>query len=524
MRLCTLVALLVLGAVAPHAVAGAEKRPNVVVILADDLGYSDIGCYGGEIRTTNLDRLAKGGVRFTNFFNTARCCPSRAALLTGLYSHQAGVGHMTEDHKLPGYRGQLNRNCLTLAELLRLAGYRTYMVGKWHVSSDANMKTANGSWPLDRGFDHFFGTINGAGSFFAPTTLTRDRAPIEAPKTGFYYTDAIADNACQFLDEHQKEHAERPFLLYTAFTAPHWPLHALKEDIERYRGKYREGWDVLRARRHERMKELGILDPAWKAPPSDAGKAWQDVPEAKKDELDLRMAIYAAQVDRMDQEIGRIVDTLRRHGALDNTLVLFMADNGGCAEVIERGKAGAELGGPDSFASYGQGWAYLSNTILRLFKHWVHGGGVSSPLVAHWPAGISARGELRRQPGHLVDVMATCVELSGAKYPEEFAGQKITPLAGKSLVPAFADRPIEREAIYWEHEGNKAILAGDWKLVSKHPGPWELYNLKADRAETTDLASSEPERVRAMSAQWQAWAERSNVLPLRPYAKAKKKG
>lgn len=505
------------------SLAQGSKRPNIVVILADDLGYADIGCYGGEIRTPNLDRLAKEGLRFTNFFNTARCCPSRASLLTGLYSHQAGVGHMTEDLKLPGYRGQLNRNCVTIAEVLRATGYRTYMVGKWHLSSNANMMAANGSWPLDRGFDRFFGTIAGAGNYFAPNSLTRDRTPIEAPKDGFYYTDAISSNACDFLADHRKEHATQPFLLYVAYTAPHWPLHALQEDIDRYRGKYRDGWDALRVQRHERMKELGILDRSWKTPPSDAGSSWSDVAAGKKDELDLRMAIYAAQVDRMDQGIGKIVDVLRRQQALDDTLLLFMADNGGCAEVIERGKAGAALGGPDSFASYGQGWAYLSNAILRLFKHWVHGGGVSSPLIVHWPAGIPApaRGALRRQPGHLVDIMATCVDVSGAKYPTEMQGENITPRAGTSLVPAFADRPLQRDAIYWEHEGNKAILAGDWKLVAKFPGTWELYNLTADRAETNDLASSELERVRTLAAQWQAWAERSNVLPLRPYAKKK---
>jgi arylsulfatase A-like enzyme len=502
---------------------GTNSRPNIVVILADDLGYSDIGCYGGEIRTPNLDALAKNGLRFTNFFNTARCCPSRASLLTGLYSHQAGVGHMTDAFKLPGYQGQLNCNCVTIAELLRTAGYRSYMVGKWHLSSNENMKAPNNTWPLARGFDRFYGTIPGGGNYFRPHGLVRDNTPIEPSKEGFYYTDAISDHAAQFVRDHKRDRGRDPFFLYVAYTAPHWPLHALQEDIDRYRGKYRAGWDVLRAERHKKMLNLGIVEGKWKTPDSDA-PPFKDVPEKQIDELDLRMAIYAAQVDRMDQGIGRIVAALQREGMLENTLLLFLADNGGCAEIIERGMGG-ELGGPDSFSSYGVGWAWFSNGFLRLFKHWVHGGGVSTPLIVHWPAQIppGSRGSLRRQYGHLIDVMATCVDVSGAKYPAEHQGHKITPLEGKSLLPAFADRPIKRDAIYWEHEGNKAILAGHWKLVAKHPGPWELYNLEDDRAETCNLANGRPERVRDLAARWQAWAERSNVFPLRPYVKEKKK-
>ena len=504
--------------------APKKKRPNIVLILADDLGYSDIGCYGSEIKTPNLDKLAANGLRFTNFFNTARCCPSRAALLTGLYSHQAGVGHMTEDVKQPGYEGQLNKKCVTIAEVLRRFAYRCYMIGKWHLSRPENLKMANETWPLGRGFDRYYGMLPGAGSYFRTEGLARDNTLLPTPTKDFYLTDAFADNAVQFIADHEKDHKSEPFFLYTAFTAPHWPLHALKEDIDRYRGKYREGWDVLREWRHERMKELGIVDPKWKVAKSDA-LPWEKVAEAKKDELDLRcMAIYAAQVDRMDQGIGNIVTALKKTGQLDNTLILFMSDNGGCAEVIERG-TGGELGGPDSYSSYGQGWAWLSNAILRLFKHWTHGGGVSSPFIVHWPEGIPApaRGQLRRQPGHLIDIMATCIDLAGAEYPRELEGRKITPLEGKSLVPAFADQPIVRDAIYWEHEGNKAILAGSWKLVSRYPGPWELYDLSADRGEANDLAKQQPERVKELAAKWQAWAERADVLPLRPYAKDEKK-
>ncbi|MBM3992794.1 MAG: arylsulfatase [Planctomycetes bacterium] len=499
----------------------AKRKPNIIVILADDLGYSDIGCYGGEIKTPNLDKLAKNGLRFTNFYNTARCCPSRASLMTGLYSHQAGVGLMVENLNQPGYQGQLNRKCVTIAEVLRLIGYRCYMIGKWHLTRNNNFTTAKDAWPLARGFDRFYGLIPGSANYFRPVGLMRDNTPLEVPKDGYYLTDAFSENAVQFIDDHFKDHKEEPFFLYTAYTAPHWPLHALKDDIARYRGKYREGWDVLRQKRHERMKELGIVDPKWKIPPSDA-KPWDKLTEKERDDLDLRMAIYAAQVDRMDQGIGKIVAALKKTGQLDNTLILFLADNGGCAEVIERGKGG-ELGGPDSYSSYGQGWAWLSNAILRLFKHWVHGGGVSSPLVVHWPEGIPerSRGELRRQSGHLIDIMATCIDVSGAAYPKEYQGNKITPLEGKSLVPAFNNQPIEREAIYWEHEGNKAILVKNSKLVSRFPGPWELYDLNADRAETTDLAAREPQRVKELAAKWQAWAERADVLPLRPYGKPK---
>jgi arylsulfatase A-like enzyme len=526
MRLLQIAICVAIGLAAAFPVsvqAQEKKRPNIVIILADDLGYSDIGCYGGEIKSPQLDKLAKNGLRFTNFFNTARCCPSRAALLTGLYSHQAGVGHMTENLKLPGYQGGLHRNCVTIAEVLRLIGYRNYMVGKWHLSSNENMKTPNDTWPMGRGFDRFYGTIPGAGNYFRPNGLVRDKTPIEAPKVGYYYTDAISDHAVQFIGDHNKDHAKTPFFLYVAYTAPHWPLHALKEDIARYRGKYREGWDVLRSQRQKKMIELSIALPKWKVPPSDA-EPFKDLTEKQIDELDLRMAIYAAQVDRMDQGIGRVIEALAKAGTLDDTLVLFMADNGACAEIIERG-TGGELGGPESFSSYGVGWAWFSNGFLRLFKHWVHGGGVSSPLIVHWPAQIplSSRGQLRRQPGHLIDIMATCVDVAGAKYPTEHGGNNIAPLEGKSLLPAFADKAIQRDAIFWEHEGNKAVLVHPWKLVSKYPGPWELYNLDLDRGETSDLAKSNPERVRDLSARWQTWAERSHVLPLRPYVMEKKK-
>lgn len=506
----------------------AGKRPNIVLILADDMGYSDLGCYGGEVRTPNLDGLAKNGLRFTNFFNTARCCPSRASLMTGLYPHQAGVGWMVHDHKHEGYRGTLNRNCATIAELLRRLGYGCYMVGKWHLTLETDIKAGvKDTWPTRRGFDRFFGTLTGAGNFYRPATLTRDEESIEAPKAGFYYTDAISDHAVRFVADHRGKRPDDPFFLYVAYTAPHWPLHALKEDVAKYRDVYRKGWDALHQERHARMKKLGLVDPSWTPAPRDKEvPAWDSLPAERKEEMALKMAVYAAMIDRMDQGIGKLKNALAKQGILEDTLILFLADNGACAEGgifgFERNPGGT-LGEADSFASYGQGWAWLSNAIFRLFKHWVHAGGVNTPLIVHWPRGIPQQGTFRRQPGHLIDILATCLDVAGGTYPEKLNGHTLRPLQGKSLVPAFHDRAVERDAIFWEHEGNKAVLKGDWKLVARHPGGWELYDVSKDRSEMHDLAKKRPEVVQDLSARWQAWAERSQVLPLIPYFKQNKK-
>lgn len=507
---------------------GPAKRPNVVLIMADDMGYSDIGCYGGEVRTPNLDKLAAGGLRFTNFFNTARCCPTRASLMSGLYPHQAGVGWMTDDWKRPGYGGQLNRRCVTIAEVLRASGYGCYMVGKWHLTKTGKMQAPDESWPMQRGFHRFFGTITGAGSFYKPTTLTRDNAPFE-PGEKFYYTDALGDQAVSFLADHRRERPKDPFFLYTAFTSPHWPLHALKDDVAKYEEIYSKGWNAIREERFERMKKIGLVRPGWKMAEWDKSiPAWDTLDAAKKAEMVKKMAIYAAQIDRMDQNVGKIVRQLEKQGDLDDTLILFLSDNGGCAEGdlfgFER-MMGGTLGEDTSFASYGRGWAFASVTFFRLFKHWVHAGGVSTPLIAHWPRGIAEKNALRTQPGHLIDVMATCVDLGKATYPAEVAGQKILPYEGKSLVPAFANKALERDAIYWEHEDNKAILRGKWKLVSQHPKGWELYDFEADRAETNDLALAHPDVVRELSARWQSWAERVGVESYHELSKqnAKKK-
>jgi arylsulfatase len=486
--------------------------------MADDMGYSDLGCYGGEIQTLNLDKLAADGLRFTQFYNTARCCPTRASLMTGLYPHQTGMGWMTAanlGHK--GYTGDLNKECVTIAEVLKQAGYSTYMTGKWHLTYDKYWDGPKHSWPRQRGFERFYGTIAGGGSYFKPKALTRDNTRIQAPDEGYYYTDAISDNAVKFIKEHDQSKADKPFFLYVAYTCPHWPLHAKPEDIAKYRGKYIKGWDTVRDERHKRMMEMGLVKKDWLITPRDKKvKAWDEVDQAKKELWDLRMAVYAAQIDCMDQGIGRIVSAVDRAGKLDNTLIVFLSDNGGCAEGISRKDKDIELlGTDDSFESYHINWANASNTPFRLYKHWVHEGGIATPLIAHWPARIKSRGELRHQPGHVIDIMATCIDIGDVKYPRQYQGNKIIPIEGKSLTPAFDNKPIKREALYWEHESNRAIRIGKWKLVARDKtGPWELYDLESDRTELNDISGKYPARAKKMAAMWQSWAERSNVLPL----------
>jgi arylsulfatase len=543
----------------PRLHAANYRRPNIVLIMADDMGYSDIGCYGGEINTPNLDGLAAKGLRFTQFYNTARCCPTRAALMTGLYQHQAGVGHMMGDYGFDAYRGDLNNNCVTIAEVLKQAGYSTYMSGKWHVTKHVKPEGPKNNWPRQRGFDRFFGTIHGAGSFYDPNSLTRDNTQI-VPQEGFYYTNAISDNAAKFIAEHKARSADKPFFLYVPYTAPHWPMHALPEDIAKYEGRYDGGWDALRAERHKRMIKMGLVRKDWPITPRDEGvPAWSDAKD--KAWFAKRMEVYAAMVDCLDQGVGRIIDQLKKSGDFDNTLIFFLADNGGCAE--EYGSRGAvkpdptkpvvlkpmgqtELqtrmqpthtrdgrpvrtgygvvpGPADTYIAYGKPWANASNTPFRRYKHWVHEGGISTPLIAHWPAQIRSRDKLWHQPGHLIDIMATCVDIAQAQYPSQYKGHKITPMEGRSLAPAFGDKPIEREAIYWEHEGNRAVRRGKWKLVSRHPGDWELYDLEVDRTELNDLAQKNPEKLAELKSLYEAWAERCGVRPWPARKPTKKK-
>jgi arylsulfatase len=519
--------------------AAVTRRPNIVVILADDMGYSDIGCFGGEIQTPAIDALAAGGLRFTHFHNTARCCPSRASLLTGLYPHQAGVGDMMSDQGVDGYRGDLNRRCVTIAEVLRSAGYGTYGAGKWHVTRHLPPQGPRHNWPLQRGFDRFFGTITGAGSYFEPETLVRDNTPIE-PGAGFYYTDAIADQAVEFVQDHGKSRQDQPFFLYCAFTAPHWPLHAPKADIARYKGRFDEGWDILRGERHERMNSMGVTDQKWRLSPRDPRvPAWSEA-EDKLWQL-RRMEVYAAQVEIMDRGIGRIVSALETAGTLSDTLIIFLSDNGGCHEELTEGWSdfffsnrekvarmktldGRAVrffnnpetlpGADDTYQSYGRPWANLSNTPFRLFKASAHEGGVATPLVVHWPRSIRQGGEFRRQLSHIIDIMATCVEVSGAQYPAEKNGEVIQPMEGRSLIAAFSGSELEREAIFCEHEGNRAIITPEWKLVARGwKGAWELYDMLADRTETSNLAAGNPRQVALLSDKWNAWANRVRVFP-----------
>ncbi len=507
-----LFAILVLGQPA-IAAPEAVERPNILIIFADDLGFADIGCYGGEIRTPHIDALAAGGLRFTQFYNTSRCAPSRASLMTGLYPHQAGVGLSVIDINKPGYRGSLHRRCVTIAEALSGAGYFSFISGKWHVGVEPN------TWPLKRGFDRFYGMPHGGGHHFRilPGRRLVEDDRVVQPGPQWLSTSAFTDHAVRCIVEATKR--GRPFFGYVAYFAPHYPLQALPEDIARYRGRYRAGWEPVRQARYQRQLELGIVPKHWAlSPPPPGLPSWSAV--ADKQEADLRMAVYAAMVDEIDQGVGRLVEALRSSGALDNTLLVFLSDNGGCptggplGHVDHlRGDPRAVTGTPDSYATYGSGWANVSNTPFRRFKAEVYEGGIISPLVVHWPAGISARGELRRQVGHLIDLLPTCLEVAGVDYPETFAGRSILPAEGVSLVPAFDNKPIERGPLFFEHMGNRAVRLGRWKAVAADGEPWELYDLETDGTELTNLAVQQPQRLQHMIDLYQQWAARCHVEP-----------
>lgn len=555
--------LLLVHAILPHsALLAAEPapRPNIILIMSDDVGYSDIGCYGSEIHTPTLDALAQSGLRMTQFYNTARCCPTRASLLTGLYAHQAGIGHMVDDWSTKvgeAYAGELSKRAVTIAEALKPAGYATYMSGKWHVTQKTRPegKTDKHNWPRQRGFDRFYGTIHGAGSFFDPNTLVRDNTFIspysdaEYKPEKYYYTDAINDHAARFVTEHHQQNADKPFFLYIAHTAAHWPMHAKDADIAKYKGRYEAGYAAIRDARVKKMKSLALLPDSWQIPPLD--EDW-DAVENKAWEARC-MEVYAAMLDCMDQGIGRLVETLKQTGQYENTLILYFQDNGGCAETMGRKQPfvaranaptlpplandylqpdmipaqtrdgypmrqgqGVMPGAADTYIGYGRALATVSNTPFREYKHWEHEGGISTPLIAHWPLGIAKdqHDQLNAQPSHLIDLMTTCVDLAGATYPATFNGHTIQPMEGISLAPLFSGKTIERaQPLFWEHEGNRAIRVGDWKLVSKHPGGWELYDIATDRTEMKNLAEEQPEQVKQLSAQWDAWAKRVGVMP-----------
>ena len=502
------------GAVAP--------RPNIVIVMVDDMGFSDIGCYGGEIRTPHLDRLAANGLRFKQFYNTGRCCPTRASLMTGLHPHQAGIGHMTETPERPSpledepYQGYLNQQCVTLAQVLKQANYHTLMTGKWHLSYHRKE-----GWPLQRGFDKYFGIISGASHYVKPDGLrglTLMNEAYEAPD-GFYITDAFTDYACQFIEESLEVEA-KPFFLYLAYNAPHWPLQAKPEDLAKYEGKYSGGWDQISRERLERQRAMGLIDPAWTPAPHE-GPDWDGLSEKQQSILDLRMAAYAGCIDSVDQNIGKLVAKLKSLGQFENTVFFFLSDNGACAEGGILGSGNEEsirnalstkgTAGPRC----GRAWANASNTPFRLYKHFVHEGGMATPLIVHWPEGIAAdrRGSWVESMGYLPDFMPTCLELSGGRYPSHLAGQAIHPHAGESLVPLLTttDHPVHQGPVFWEHEGNRALREGPWKLVWSGEGPWELFHLENDRTEMNDLVNEYPRRAADMQRRWEGWARRTGV-------------
>jgi arylsulfatase len=498
----------------------AAPRPNIILIMADDMGFSDIGCYGGEIRTPHLDKLSADGIRFTRFYNNAWCSPTRASLLTGLYPHQVGMAGLAWPKTGPQgpAQGYLNNRCVTLAEVLGSAGYYTAMAGKWHLGEHRPY------WPTDRGFHNYFGLISGAVNYFDITkdktpstvrTMALDSQRYHPPKEGFYMTDAITGYAAKILEQQKK--TTDPFFLYVAYTAPHWPLHALPEDIARYAGRYNSGWDSLRLQRYRRLTELGIISPATPLSPRDTGvTAWEQLPAKTRQEMAEKMAVYAAQVDRMDQGIGRILDQLNATGKADNTIVIFLSDNGGCAEGGPQGfdnrKNGAAPGGEASYMSYGQSWANASNTPFRYFKKDVAEGGISTPLIIRWPKGISPQrnGRVMDQVGHVTDMMPTLCAAAGARYPTQYNGRAVLPAEGQNLLPAIEKGATQpHQPIFWSLNDEKAVIDGKYKLAAAgKDAPWELYDLEKDRTEMNDRAAALPQQARQMQQQWENWAQR----------------
>ncbi len=551
LRPCRLVAaasaLLVAGSARPGLTRSrfSGTRPNVVVILADDMGYSDVGAYGGEIQTPNLDRLAAGGLRFSQFYNNPRCCPTRTSLMTGLYPPQTGIPHMVNTSHLPRHQRDLSRNVVTIAEVLRGAGYQTAMSGKWHLTPvpDAPDKTGKfhvlpvtadtdkSNWPLQRGFDRFYGIIHAIGNFYDPVTLTEGNEPISPQGRDYYFTHAVSNQAVKFIKELGSD--ARPFFLYVAYTAPHWPLQAPAEYVAKYQAIYRRGWDQIRTERFRRLQEMALVGRNWRLSAKDPSALdWDKVEHP--DWQAHRMAVHAAMVERMDHGIGEIVAEIGRQGRLDDTLILFLSDNGASDEelgprapALSWAPATAPGGGkmrfgnhpsitpgpPDTWSSYGRAWANVSVTPFRAAKKWTHEGGIATPLIAHWPRAIKKGGRISHAVGHVMDIMATCVDLAGAKYPKVFAQHEIVPPEGTSLAPVFESKRLPARTIFWEHDGNRAVRDGRWKIVSRYGEPWELYDMEADRPETADLAGQRPGTVKPLAARYEAWAARVGVLP-----------
>lgn len=505
-----------------------EKRPNIIVIMVDDMGYSDVGCFGGEIPTPNIDGLAENGVRYTNFYNTARSCPTRASLVTGLYPHQVGIGSMSEDAEdftrekshqdqgIYGYRGALNRNCVTFAEVLKTAGYHTYMTGKWHLGLMGQEK-----WPLQRGFDRFYGILAGATSYFRPQGgrgLTLDNTRLEPPQQPYYTTDAFTDYALEFIRSNEGD--GKPFFLYLAYNAPHWPLHAKEQDIRQFVDTYTQGWEKTRKERYERMVELGIVDKNWGLAEWE-NRSWEQLTERQRSESAYRMAVYAAQISCVDQNVGKLVDYLKKRGELDHTLIIFLADNGACAENYSESGGGRFefINDPSKSGviSYGKPWAQVSNTPFRKYKVRAYEGGISTCFIMSWPERLAQySGGIRRNTCFLPDIMATLVDVSGAAYPTTFhGGEPIHPMVGKSMLPTVYEPDTElHESIYGEHQRNCYVRWKQWKAVKDAEGlSWELYDIEADRSERNNLAEKHPEVLYQLQKQWIDWAEQHYVKP-----------
>jgi len=503
----------------------SQQRPNIVLIMADDMGYSDISCFGSEIPTPNLDKLAGKGIRFTQFYNGARCCPTRASLMTGLFPHQAGIGQMSEEPNdtasfhwgTQGYQGYLNKNCVTLAEVLSSAGYHTYMSGKWHLGMHGEEK-----WPLQRGFEKYYGILAGATSYLKPQGgrgLWYMNTKLPPPQGNYYTTDAFTDSAIAFVNE-QKD--DKPFFLYLAFNAPHWPLQAKEEDIKKFEGVYAKGWDKIREERYARQLKMGIVDANTKLSKRDSAvRAWSELNDAERKDVAYRMAVYAAQVSSIDQNVGKLISLLEKKGELENTLIIFLSDNGACPEPYKElgGGAMATINNPYSSGaiSYGMGWANASNTPYRKWKRETEEGGIAAPFILYWPKGIDKNEEnsIVKTPSYLIDIMPTFLDVANATYQTEYKSNSIFPLNGRSLSPVFKGNALSEHAyMFWEHEGNQAVRKGNWKAVKNNKSKaWSLYDLSTDRDEENDVAAQYPAVLNELTAKWNEWSVTDFVFP-----------
>ncbi|TWT85005.1 Arylsulfatase [Planctomycetes bacterium CA13] len=516
----------------------AEDRPNIVLIMVDDMGWSNIGCYGGNVETPNLDELAANGVRFNQFYNGARCCPTRATLMTGLHPHQVGVGHMVVKAKPYGerwegkrgapyvqttkdregipypYQGWLDTSIPTLPEILKAAGYGTYMTGKWHLANEKQE-----TWPTQRGFDRFFGHLAGGSDFWKPNGLFRDNDPVEAEGERFYLTDTVSEEAIELLAEHDQQNDEQPFFLYLAYNAPHFPIQCMPEEFNKYRGRFKKGWDKLREEKLVRQKAMGLVPENTKLSPRPQPiPDWESLKSKKQDEMDAIMATYCGMIDRVDQYIGKLVEHLRSTGEMQNTVIFFLSDNGAEAESgpfgqFEFKKLGKYGGGG---TKYGRGWATLSNSPCRDYKHFTHQGGVQTPLIVHWPAGIpgNRNGQILNQNGYLPDLVETCLDLGGGQRPKMLKGKAVPTADGVSLVAAMkgSDAPLHSTPVMIEHEGKCVARLGSWKLVKHYNQPWELYDIDHDFSELNDLVADYPEKAAELEKAYNEWAERCGVV------------